>query len=183
MFCQAWFEVPFPGFEWHMLILGIDPGSSSTGFGLVRNDGRNLVHIHHAQVSLAAKKTTSQKLARLYAATMEILREFQPELAAVEGIFYGHNVKSMIVLGQARGAAMVAVANYGLEIAEYPPSVVKQAVVGYGKATKTQVQQMVAVVLNQPKIAGEHAADALAVAICHHHHQQLRRWEARVKPL
>ncbi len=166
-----------------MLILGIDPGSRSTGFGLVQNDGRNLVHVHHTQVSLPAKKTTSQKLARLYAATMEILREFGPELAAVEGIFYGHSVKSMIGLGQARGAAMVAVANYGLEITEYPPSVVKQAVVGYGKATKAQVQQMVGVVLNHPEIIGEHAADALAVAICHHHHQQLRRWEARVKPI
>ena len=164
-----------------MLILGVDPGSASTGFGLVRSDGRDLLHVHHSQVSLSSKKTTSQKLSRLYSATMEIINEYRPDLAAVEGIFYGPNVKSMIVLGQARGAAMVAMANYGLDIAEYPPTVVKQAVVGYGKATKEQVQKMVAVILNQHPITGEHAADALAVAICHHHHQQLLSWEAKVK--
>lgn len=164
-----------------MVILGIDPGSSSTGFGLVKSDGGDLLHVHHSQVSLSSKKSTSQKLSRLYAATMDIIQAYHPDLAAVEGIFYGHNVKSMIVLGQARGAAMVAVANAGLEISEYPPAVVKQAVVGYGKATKDQVQQMVAVILNQRKVAGEHAADALAVAICHCHHLQLLNWEAKVK--
>lgn len=164
-----------------MLILGIDPGSSVTGFGLVRSDGGDLLHVHHSQVSLSSKKTTSQKLSRLYSATMEIVNEYHPDLAAVEGIFYGPNVKSMIVLGQARGAAMVAMANAALEISEYPPTVVKQAVVGYGKATKEQVQQMVAVILNLRMVNGEHAADALAVAICHHHHQQLLRWEAKVK--
>jgi len=164
-----------------MLILGIDPGSGSTGFGLVRSDGSDLLHVHHSQVTLSAKKTTSQKLSRLYYATMEIMDEYHPDLVAVEGIFYGPNVKSMIVLGQARGATMVAVANCGLEISEYPPTVVKQAVVGYGKATKDQVQQMVSVLLNIRQITGEHAADALAVAICHHHHQLLRDWEARAK--
>jgi len=164
-----------------MLILGVDPGSASTGFGLVRSDGSDLLHVHHSQVSLSSKKTTSQKLSRLYSATMEIINEYCPDLAAVEGIFYGPNVKSMIVLGQARGAAMVAMANCGLDVAEYPPTVVKQAVVGYGKATKEQVQKMVAVILNQQPITGEHAADALAVAICHHHHQQLLSWEAKVK--
>jgi len=76
---------------------------------------------------------------------------------------------------------MVAVANCGLEISEYPPTVVKQAVVGYGKATKEQVQQMVSVILNQQMVKGEHAADALAVAICHYHHQQLLSWEAKAK--
>ncbi|MEA3241353.1 MAG: crossover junction endodeoxyribonuclease RuvC [Pseudomonadota bacterium] len=164
-----------------MLILGIDPGSTSTGFGLVRSDGSDLLHVHHSQVSLSSKKNTSQKLSRLYYATMEIMDEYHPDLVAVEGIFYGPNVKSMIVLGQARGAAMVAVANCGREIAEYPPTVVKQAVVGYGKATKEQVQQMVSVILNLQQVSGEHAADALAVAICHHHHQLLSGWEAKVK--
>lgn len=162
-------------------ILGIDPGSSSTGFGLVRSDGGDLFHVHHSQVSLSSKKTTAQKLSRLYHATMEIVQEYNPDQVAVEGIFYGCNVKSMIVLGQARGAAMVAVANKGLEISEYPPTVVKQSVVGYGKASKAQVQQMVAVILNQQMVRGEHAADALAVAICHHHHQLLLGWEAKAK--
>ncbi|MBW1645474.1 MAG: crossover junction endodeoxyribonuclease RuvC [Deltaproteobacteria bacterium] len=160
-----------------MLILGIDPGSSTTGFGLVDGRGTDLRYVHHAEVKVAAGKTLAGKLACLYQATLDLLDEYQPEMAAVEGIFYGRNVRSMLVLGQARGAALVAVANRGLEIAEYPPTVVKQSVVGYGRAAKEQVQQMVKVLLNRRRIGGEHAADALAVAICHHQHRQLRSWQ------
>ncbi|MBN2333591.1 MAG: crossover junction endodeoxyribonuclease RuvC [Deltaproteobacteria bacterium] len=166
-----------------MLVLGIDPGSSSTGFGLVANAGIDLQLVHHSQLSLPSSLTLSQKLARLYAATLELINQHQPDLMAVEGIFFGRNIKSMIILGQARGAAMVAAANCSLEIFEYPPAVVKQTVVGYGKADKSQVLQMVSVILNNRSIRGEHAADALAVAICHHQHHRAACRAAAVKHL
>ncbi len=160
-----------------MLILGIDPGSATTGYGLVAGEGSRLRHVHHAEVRVAAAKTLSQKLARLYESTLALLDEYRPEAVAVEGIFYGRNVRSMMVLGQARGAALVAAANRGLEIAEYSPTLVKQSVVGYGRAAKEQVQEMVKVLLSQRRLSGEHAADALAVAICHHQHRQLQNWK------
>jgi crossover junction endodeoxyribonuclease RuvC len=156
-----------------MTVLGVDPGSEVTGFGLVTHDGRELVYRHHSQLRLCGLPSLGSKLARLYDCTMELIDTYAPEVCAVEGIFHGRNVRSMVVLGQARGAVMTAAANRGLEIVEYSPATVKQAVVGYGRAAKEQVQTMVGMLLRQSEPAGEHAADALAVAICHHHQHRL----------
>ncbi len=160
-----------------MLVLGVDPGSSVTGFGLVENLAGQLSYCHDEQLKLPAKADVGEKLALLYDHTTGLLAKFKPDQLAVEGIFYGTNVKSMLVLGQARGAVMVAGAKFKLTIHEYPPTLVKQAVVGYGHATKEQVQHMVKLLLKIPALAGEHAADALAIAICHHHQFRLQGWQ------
>ena len=160
-----------------MLVLGVDPGSVVTGFGLVEKVDGQLRYCHDEQLKLPVKADVGVKLALLYDHTEELLLKYKPDQLAVEGIFYGSNVKSMLVLGQARGAVMVAGAKFNLTIYEYPPASVKQAVVGYGKASKEQVQHMVKLLLKVPTIAGEHAADALAVAICHHHQARLQEWK------
>ncbi len=160
-----------------MLVLGVDPGSSVTGFGLVQNIAGQLSYCHDEQLKLPAKADAGTKLALLYDHTTELLQKYKPDQLAVEGVFYGVNVKSMLVLGQARGAVLVAGAKFGLSINEYPPALVKQAVVGYGKATKDQVEHMVKLLLKVSTITGEHAADALAIAICHHHQSRLQEWQ------
>ncbi len=160
-----------------MLVLGVDPGSAVTGYGLVENIAGQLSYCHDEELKLPRKAGVGEKLALLYDHTAALLTKYKPDQLAVEGIFYGVNVKSMLVLGQARGAVMVAGAKFGLSINEYPPALVKQSVVGYGKATKDQVQHMVKLLLKVPKLAGEHSADALAIAICHHHQSRLQEWQ------
>ncbi len=152
-----------------MLVLGVDPGSTVTGYGLVEMVAGKLGYCHDEQFKLPARADIATKLTLLFDHTTGLLEKYRPDQFAVEGVFYGSNVKSMLVLGEARGAVMVAVARFGLAVNEYPPSQVKQAVVGYGRAGKEQVQHMVKLLLKQDRLAGEHAADALAVAICHHH--------------
>ena len=156
-----------------MLILGVDPGSSVTGFGLVDNVSGKLIYCHDEQLKLPVRADIGGKLAQLYDCTAALIEKYKPGQLAVEGIFYGSNVKSMLVLGQARGAVMVAAARHGLKIFEYPPTTVKQTVAGYGRATKDQVQHMVKLLLQIKQVSGEHAADALAIAICHHHHTRV----------
>ncbi len=157
-----------------MLVLGVDPGSKMTGFGLVALKNGRLEYCHDEQLRLPSRADAGAKLALLFDHTSGLLRDYRPELLAVEGIFYGGNAKSMLVLGQARGAVLVAAAKFGLAIHEYPPSQVKQAVVGYGKASKEQVQHMVKLLLRRQSLAGEHAADALAIAVCHLHSSALQ---------
>ncbi|NPA25405.1 MAG: crossover junction endodeoxyribonuclease RuvC [Deltaproteobacteria bacterium] len=157
-----------------MLVLGVDPGSSVTGFGFVEMKNGQLEYRHDEQLRLPSRADAGSRLARLFDHTSELLHKYRPELLAVEGIFYGGNAKSMLVLGQARGAVLVAAAKFALAIHEYPPAQVKQAVVGYGRASKEQIQHMVKLLLKQEKLAGEHAADALAIAICHLHSTSLQ---------
>ncbi|MBN2808478.1 MAG: crossover junction endodeoxyribonuclease RuvC [Deltaproteobacteria bacterium] len=160
-----------------MLVLGVDPGSAVTGYGLVENVAGQLRYRHDEQLKLPAKADPGAKLALLFDHTTALLQQYKPDQLAVEGVFYGVNVKSMLTLGQARGAVMVAGAKFGISMNEYPPALVKQAVVGYGKATKDQIQHMVKLLLKVPEISGEHAADALAIAICHHHQVRLQGWQ------
>jgi crossover junction endodeoxyribonuclease RuvC len=159
-----------------VLVLGVDPGSTVTGFGLVEQISGKLIHCHDEQLKLPARADVGKKLALLYDRTADLLERYKPEQVAFEGIFFGSNVKSMLVLGQARGAVMVAAARYGLKIFEYPPATVKQTVAGYGNAAKDQIQHMVKLLLKVEEVSGEHAADALAVAICHHHQTRLQGW-------
>jgi crossover junction endodeoxyribonuclease RuvC len=150
-----------------MRILGIDPGSKATGYGLIECQGNRLRHIENGIVAPRSSDALPAKLQTIYRGLEQIIAEFQPEAMAVEQIFVAKNPRSALVLGHARGAAILAGVNANLTIHEYTAMQVKNAVVGYGRAGKQQVQQMVKALLNLPEVAQEDAADALAVSICH----------------
>ncbi|QWV94348.1 crossover junction endodeoxyribonuclease RuvC [Geomonas oryzisoli] len=152
-----------------MIILGIDPGSRKTGYGLISKQGNRLVHIDNGAIFTQSAKDFPQRLEKIFTGLSAIIAEYQPEVVAVEDVFLAKNAMSALKLGQARGAAIVAAVNVGLPVHEYTAMQVKQAVVGTGRAEKTQVQQMIKALLNLPEVAQEDASDALAVAICHAH--------------
>jgi crossover junction endodeoxyribonuclease RuvC len=153
-----------------MLILGIDPGLGTTGWGVIRADGNRLTHIANGQIRTEPSMALPRRLALLHGAIVEVVKAYRPEGAAVEEVLGNSNAQSTLKLGQARGIALLAVAQAELVIGEYHPSVVKKAVVGTGGAEKKQVQAMVARLLPGVKLSGADAADALAVAITHAHH-------------
>ncbi len=153
------------------LVLGIDPGTATTGYGLVRAraDGR-LEATAYGIIETPSSLATHRRLSMLYHHLTELLLLHRPDSCAVEKLFFQRNISTAITVGQARGVVLLAVAEAGLEVGEYTPNEVKQAVVGYGSAAKRQVQDMVRVLLNLPEIPRpDDAADALAVAICHLH--------------
>ena len=152
-----------------MRIIGIDPGTRITGYGLVEKIGNRLVHIDNGAIYTRADAPLSDRLKTIYNELCRVITDYSPALMAVERIFVAKNALSALKLGHARGVAMLAGVNAELPVAEYTAVEVKKAVVGYGKAAKPQVQQMVKVLLNLPEIAQEDASDALAVAICHAH--------------
>ena len=154
-----------------MRVLGIDCGSEYTGFGVVEElDDRQLICCSHGAIKLRSRDAMASKLRKIYAELTQVIAEHQPEIAAIEDVFYAVNVKSALKLGQVRGVAMLAASSCGLEVAEYAPLAIKSAVVGYGKAEKQQVQQMVMRLLKLPlPPQPTDAADALAIAICHIH--------------
>lgn len=159
-----------------MKILGIDPGSRTTGYGVVRKDkGGRLAHVCDGQVVLDAKRPLSERLLAISEALAGVIEEYAPDAVAVESIFFAKNVKSAIMLGQARGVTLLSAATRGLSVYEYEPRTVKLAVTGYGNATKEQVQTMVKNLLKTPVAARPDAADALATAICHIHHFREKR--------
>ena len=152
-----------------MIILGIDPGSRKTGYGLISKQGNRLVHIDNGAIFTQSAKEFPQRLEQIFTGLSAIIAQYQPTAVAVENVFLAKNAMSALKLGQARGAAIVAAVNVGLPVHEYTAMQVKQAVVGTGRAEKTQVQQMIKALLNLPEVAQEDASDALAVAICHAH--------------
>lgn len=152
-----------------MRIIGIDPGSQKTGVGIIEAHGNHLRHIHHTMIR-PARGDFDKRLYMLFSGLKSIVAEFKPESAAMEDIFVSGNVSSALKLGQARGALLAALGDSSLCVAPYPPTTVKQAVTGFGRADKEQVQHMVRVLLHPPGPLPEDAADALAVAICHAHH-------------
>ncbi|MBW6512583.1 MAG: crossover junction endodeoxyribonuclease RuvC [Desulfuromonadaceae bacterium] len=152
-----------------MRILGIDPGSRITGYGVIEKTGNRLVHIDNGPLVTKSTAPFADRLKQIYDGLGEIICRYAPEVVAVEQIFVARNVNSALKLGHARGAALLAGVNANLPIFEYTALQVKSAVVGYGRADKQQVQQMVRVLLSLPEIAQEDSADALAVAICHAH--------------
>lgn len=152
-----------------MLALGIDPGIATTGYGLVRlePDG-GLLPINYGIISTPKNTPLPERLVMLYDQMQALLNEHRPETVAVEKLFFSRNVKTAISVGQARGVMLLSIAQAGLELFEYTPNEVKQAVAGYGSADKRQIQEMVRVLLELPKIPKpDDAADALAVAITH----------------
>jgi len=154
-------------------VLGIDPGSETTGWGVVEGDGngRSYRLIEFGVVKLSSGATFSSRLLKISRALEEIIDRLKPNACAIEEAFYSVNPKVILKLGQVRGVALLAAERAALEIGEYAPRLVKQTVAGYGNAEKHQVQQMVRVLLSLHEVPEPHdAADALAVAICHFHH-------------
>lgn len=152
-----------------MLALGLDPGTATTGYGLVRllEDG-GLQAVEYGIILTPKEMDDAKRLSMLYTRLNEILAHFHPETSAVEKLFFQKNVRTALAVGQARGVLLLALAQVGLDIAEYTPNEVKQAVTGYGSADKRQVQEMVRIQLALDDIPKpDDAADALAIAICH----------------
>lgn len=153
-----------------MKILGIDPGYAILGFGVVEMTGNKFKVCDYGAVTTDSSMEMPDRLKVLYNSLMDIIMEQEPDVASVEELFFNTNAKTAILVGQARGVAVLACANSGLEIAEYTPLQVKQALVGYGRAEKKQVQIMVKTILNLQAVPKpDDTADALAAAICHGH--------------
>lgn len=148
-------------------VLGVDPGSRATGYGVVEMVGNRLIHIAHGAITTPARSGLPERLAAIHRGLCEVLSAYLPAEVGVENIFHARNARAALMLGQARGVALLAVEMAGLPLVEYTPMQVKAAVVGYGKAEKHQVQDMVRRLLALPEAPGTDAADALAVAICH----------------
>jgi crossover junction endodeoxyribonuclease RuvC len=160
-----------------MRILGIDPGSRVTGYGVIITNGQELGFIACGTIRMAASPSFCDRLLTIFRDLGEVINTHGPEVAAVEEVFIDRNPRAALKLGHARGAAVVAALHNGLEVFDYTPRKVKQAVAGYGQAEKSQVQHMVRALLELDAIPSSDAADALAVAICHAHHvtHHLRR--------
>ncbi len=160
-----------------MLVIGIDPGTATTGYGLVReNQDGSLSAVDYGAILTPADLPMPLRLLELYNKIKEILFLHRPESSAVEKLFFQRNVRTAISVGQGRGVALLALAESGIDVMEFTPLEVKQAVVGYGGADKGQVQAMVKAILNMAEIpTPDDAADALAIAICHLHSARIRQ--------
>lgn len=153
-----------------MLILGLDPGLGTTGWGVIRAEGNRLSHVANGQIKTETKAALPARLVALDAALTALIATHQPDQAAVEEVFVNSNPQSTLKLGQARGVVLLGAARRGIQVGEYAPTLVKKAVVGIGNASKDQIHAMVGRLLPGISIAGADAADALAVAITHAHH-------------
>jgi crossover junction endodeoxyribonuclease RuvC len=149
-------------------VLGIDPGTAACGYGIVDVDGGRLRAVEHGWWQTPARQRPELRLKRIHDAVAELIAKQAPAAVVLEESFVGVDARTALSVGQARGAVLVASANAGVACAEYPPATVKHAVCGYGRAEKAQVQRMVRVILGLAELpTPHHAADALAVAICH----------------
>jgi crossover junction endodeoxyribonuclease RuvC len=147
--------------------LGIDPGIADTGFGLVRKEGPKMICLAYGSIKTAATKPLDERLLELHGSLREIIERFKPDMVGIEELFFAKNAKTALVVGQARGVALLTIKQYGLPMMEFTPLQVKQAVSTYGRADKGQVQRMVKMLLNLKVIPKpDDAADALAIAIC-----------------
>ena len=154
-----------------MIILGVDPGTAITGYGLVDFQGNRFSPIEYDCVRTPAKMKLSDRLLILYRELEMVIEKYRPDRFAVEKLFFNTNARTALAVGQARGVVLLLGAMAGLQVYEYTPLEVKQAVVGYGRAEKEQVQYMVKAILCLPEIPKpDDVADALAVAICHAHY-------------
>ena len=150
-------------------ILGIDPGTLKTGWGVIRADGARLLHVAHGTVRTSPNQSQDRRLLRIFTELAKVIREHEPAHVSLEKVFLARNVQSALKLGQVRGVALLAAAERDIAVSEYNAVQVKKALTGYGHAGKGQIQQMVTAVLELPVEPQEDAADALAAAICHSH--------------
>jgi crossover junction endodeoxyribonuclease RuvC len=167
-------------------VLGIDPGSETTGWGVVEGRSQSYRLVEFGVIKLSTSASFSSRLLKICRGLEEIIDKLKPDACAIEEAFYAVNPKVILKLGQVRGVALLVAESAGLEIGEYSPRLVKQTVAGYGNADKRQIQEMVRVLLSLRAVPEPHdAADALAVAICHFHHAGVRERlvaaEARMK--
>jgi crossover junction endodeoxyribonuclease RuvC len=159
-------------------VIGVDPGTAITGWGLVEGDGNDLVAVAYGVITTAAGTPLPERLQAIYQELTKVVDQWQPDTSAIEELFFSRNAKTALAVGHGRGAAMLALANANLDITEYKPLEVKQALTGHGGADKHQMQQMVKLLLTLDDIPRpDDAADALAVAICHLHSARLRLLE------
>ena len=159
-----------------MRVIGIDPGSQTTGWGVVEGDGRRYSLVAYGSIRASSSMAFSARLLKMSNGLEEAIAEHRPDACALEDAFLALNVKVSMKLGQVRGVVLLGAERAGLEIHEYSPRLIKQTVVGYGNAEKHQVQEMVRLLLALKSVPSPHdAADALAVAICHFHHAQFRK--------
>lgn len=149
-------------------ILGIDPGSQITGYGIIDMDGNHAIHVAHGEIQVKGD-SQGEKLHLIYRGLGEVIADHQPAEAAIERVFMHRNADSALKLGQARGSAVVACVEHGMQVYEYTANQIKQATVGKGHAAKQQVQHMIKVLLCLGEAPRADAADALAVALCHGH--------------
>lgn len=155
-------------------ILGVDPGTASTGFAIVEQAGSALTPVWFGCLTTTPAESVARRLARISAACADVIRQFEPQVAAIEELYFGASAKAALAVGQARGVCILACEHASVEVFEYAPASIKQAVTGYGRAEKEQVQRMVQVILGMREVPRpDHAADALAVAICHAGSMQL----------
>ncbi len=156
-----------------MIVLGIDPGTAATGYGLVERSGSRLRAVDYGCVQTVAELEPAKRLLYIHGAVSELIEQHRPSLLGVERLFFNRNVQTAFAVGQARGAVLLAAAQHGVPVFEYGPHEVKMAVTGYGRAGKEQVQRMVQIVLGMSVLPRpDDAADALAVAICLAHAQR-----------
>lgn len=159
-----------------MKILGIDPGYAILGYGIIEKTGNRFKVGRYGAITTDASMPMTERLEYLYDSLREIIDEERPDVASVEQLFFNTNAKTAILVGQARGVAVLACVKGGLEVEEYTPLQIKQALVGYGRADKKQVQMMVKTILNLREIPKpDDTADALAAAICHAHSADTRK--------
>jgi len=153
-----------------VLVLGIDPGTAITGYGLVQETEAGLALLDCGVITTPAGQSLPLRLQAIYRGLTSLIERTRPSMAAVEELFFGRNVRTALAVGQARGVTLLALADAGLPIFEYKPLEIKQAIAGYGNAGKEQVQEMVRMLLGLPQVPQpDDAADAVAVAICHIH--------------
>lgn len=156
------------------IILGLDPGTAVTGWGVIEHMRDKSTLVAHGTIVTSAREPAHERLQQIYQGVLGVIDEYQPNAAAIEELFGGVNIKTALAVGQARGVIVLACAERSVTPADYTPLRIKQAVVGYGRASKVQVQQMVKVLLSLPKVpTPDHAADALGVAICHAHSMKI----------
>src|SRR5918997_949469 len=149
-------------------ILGIDPGTATMGWGVIRQEGNRLGYVEHGTVTTPPSWEMPRRLGRLFDGVTELIQGYRPETMAMEELFFNTNVTTAITVGQARGVALLAAHKAGVEVYEYTPLQVKQAITSYGRADKRQVQEMVRALLNLREIPRpDDAADGLAISICH----------------
>lgn len=159
-----------------MRILGVDPGTAVTGYGVIDEGPRGgVVAVAYGVIQTAAGESVASRLADIYRRMAGLIAEYQPDWLAIEELFFNKNVRTALSVGQARGVTLLAAAQAGLPVAEYTPLQVKQAISNYGRASKQQMQRMVQIILGLAEIPQpDDAADALAVALCH---AQVYRWQ------
>ena len=154
-----------------MIVLGFDPGTASTGWGVIEQDGSRLKSLGYGCIVTSAKDDTHVRLRRIYDQALGLIKRFSPDVVVLEELFVNVNVKTALAVGQAKGVLYLAASGLDTTPCEYSPLQIKQAVTGYGRASKIQVQEMTKVILGLERIPQpDHAADALAVAITHTHH-------------